>query len=139
MATHRSLNKLEFKAHMSIHNMADVREEECHEANYTRDRFGKNHRLAEEDGTSRLKKRSPKLGAVVALVTLSLPVSLALADTRPVESGPGPNVRVESGDVDELWANHVTSGKKEPFGLPVDEKTSVGINEDGDPSLNMRF
>ena len=63
MATIRSLNKLEFKAHMSIHNSAEVKEEEAHEAQqFTRDRFGKKHALSSEDGTARVthlkKKRS---------------------------------------------------------------------------------
>ena len=43
MSAKRSLNKLEFKAHMNIHNtmpVADIQEVES-ALSYTRDRFGK--------------------------------------------------------------------------------------------------
>ncbi|MGH7197231.1 MAG: hypothetical protein ACREH5_00605 [Candidatus Omnitrophota bacterium] len=44
MTTHRSLNKLERKAHMSIHNKVEVLEAvERRETSFTRDRFGKKH------------------------------------------------------------------------------------------------
>ncbi len=56
MATNRSLNKLEFKAHMSIHNKVAVPDGETHESNYTRDRFGRNHRISNEDGTPRVRR-----------------------------------------------------------------------------------
>ncbi len=46
MAAHRSLNKLERKAHMSIHNHLDVAEESALVSSYTRDRFGKKHDVA---------------------------------------------------------------------------------------------
>lgn len=46
MATHRSLNKLERKAHMSIHNHLDVVEEPVLVSSYTRDRFGKKHDIS---------------------------------------------------------------------------------------------
>ena len=57
VTTHRSLNKLEFKAHMSIHNKVEVSEGETHEASHTRDRFGKKHRISEADGHSRIHRR----------------------------------------------------------------------------------
>ena len=48
---------MEFKAHMSIHDSTEVKEEEAHEAQrYTRDRFGKKHALSAQDGTARVKK-----------------------------------------------------------------------------------
>lgn len=43
MTTKRSLNKLERKAHMNIHNTKEVVEETEGLSNYTRDRFGKKH------------------------------------------------------------------------------------------------
>jgi hypothetical protein len=53
MTTHRSLNKLERKAHMSIHNTVEVVEEELIEnVNYTRDRFGKKHKVAQNENDS---------------------------------------------------------------------------------------
>ena len=45
MATHRSLNKLEFKAHMSLHNFVEVTEDEAGEERFTRDRLGKKQKL----------------------------------------------------------------------------------------------
>ena len=41
MATHRSLNKLERKAHMSVHNTVEVTDEDKAVKSFTRDRFGK--------------------------------------------------------------------------------------------------
>lgn len=46
MTTHRSLNKMERKAHMNIHNVKDVAQDEAEKRaglHYTRDRFGKKH------------------------------------------------------------------------------------------------
>ena len=44
MVTHRSLNKLEFKAHMSIHNKVEVLlDKKPKTGRSTRDRFGKLH------------------------------------------------------------------------------------------------
>ncbi len=46
MVTHRSLNKLEFKAHMSIHEMVEVKDEpDGVDGAFTRDRLGKKHKL----------------------------------------------------------------------------------------------
>jgi len=41
MTTRRSLSKLERRAHMSIHNTVEVKEELEPVTAYTRDRFGK--------------------------------------------------------------------------------------------------
>jgi hypothetical protein len=49
MTTHRSLTKLERKAHMSIHNTAEVRDENAPEMAYTRDRFGKRQSILKKD------------------------------------------------------------------------------------------
>ncbi|MBI4433065.1 MAG: hypothetical protein HY592_06285 [Candidatus Omnitrophica bacterium] len=44
MTTHRSLNKLEFKAHMSIHAMVEIKDEPGGvNGAFTRDRLGKRH------------------------------------------------------------------------------------------------
>ena len=47
MTTHRSLNKLERKAHMNIHFIKDVAEDEEAKVklHYTRDRLGKKHEI----------------------------------------------------------------------------------------------
>ena len=63
MATHRSLNKLEFKAHMSMHNFVEVPEEEVQGSNSTRDRFGKKHNLNDADGKRRLPLPCRQAGA----------------------------------------------------------------------------
>ncbi len=52
MTTHRGLTKLERRAHMNIHNTKEVREPNK-QVGYTRDRFGKKHRV---EGIS-LRKR----------------------------------------------------------------------------------
>lgn len=50
MATIRSLNKLEFKAHMSIHNTTEVLDaSEVGDVNSTRDRFGKKHEIKPDE------------------------------------------------------------------------------------------
>ena len=47
MTTHRSLNKLERRAHMSIHNKVEVFEvQELRQTGFTRDRFGKKHGIS---------------------------------------------------------------------------------------------
>ena len=57
MPTKRSLNKMEFKAHMSIHDSTEVKDEEIQEErHYTRDRFGKKHALPDKAGAPRVKK-----------------------------------------------------------------------------------
>ncbi len=46
MTTHRSLNKLEKRAHLSLHAMVDVTGDELPDSGgFTRDRFGKRHPL----------------------------------------------------------------------------------------------
>ena len=45
MVTRRSLNKLERKAHMSIHDTKEVKEEKESLSHYTKDRFGKKHEV----------------------------------------------------------------------------------------------
>ena len=48
MATHRSRNKLERRAHMNIHNTVEVLNETPVAKNYTRDRFGKKQKAEEK-------------------------------------------------------------------------------------------
>ena len=45
MPTQRSLNKLERKAHMSVHNTVNVADDDKPGLRYTRDRFGKKQRI----------------------------------------------------------------------------------------------
>ena len=49
MTTHRSRNKMERKAHMNIHDVIDVAEDQTKKndslSRYTKDRFGKKHEV----------------------------------------------------------------------------------------------
>lgn len=138
MPTHRSLNKLEFKAHMNIHNVVEVREGESHDSNFTRDRFGKSHRLQNEDGTSRIRRARRKL-KVMAWAVIFGPMLYGHA--WALESSPSRNtdIKVDSGDFDDLFLDQKINPPEERLGFPVDESTAIEINEDGDPNLNMRF
>ena len=49
MVTHRSLNKLERKAHMNIHNTIEVTDEDKTAKSFTRDRFGKKQGFAKHE------------------------------------------------------------------------------------------
>ena len=49
MVTHRSLNKLERKAHMNIHNTVEVTGNEMESKSFTRDRFGKKQSVQKND------------------------------------------------------------------------------------------
>lgn len=49
----------------------------------------------------------------------------------------GTDVKVESKDIDLLI--NEKSEAEEKFGIPIDEETSLGFNEDGDPALSRRF
>ena len=118
MATHRSLNKLEFKAHMSIHNKTEVPEGETHDSNYTRDRLGKSHRLSDADGKSRLWRGKKALALVAALTGALAFAPAAFAGHRNTD------VQVESDP---------------KFAFYRDDQTIVDLNEDGDPNMRMRF
>src|SRR3989338_7985131 len=97
MPTHRSRNKLEFKAHMNIHDVVEVKEGESHNSNFTRDRFGKDHRLQNEDGTSRIRRSRRKLKAMAWAVTFG---SALCSHALALESSAGRNtdIKVDSGD-----------------------------------------
>lgn len=141
MATHRSLNKLEFKAHMSIHNMVDVPENESHDTNYTRDRFGKRHRLKDEDGASRI--RTVRRAQILWVVCVMAAATFYLTAMGPAFADPAPksstDIQVVSGDIDELWGRDTEDIQDEEFTLIKNGDTALGFNEDGDPALTTRF
>lgn len=128
MTTHRSLNKLEYKAHMSIHNVAEVESPESHESAFTRDRLGRRHRLFEEDGTPRIFKTATVFVAIFLGMT-----SIAFAVPQ--------NMSVTSDELEQKNFNDRLGSHKanEKFAFFDDGSNSVGINENGDPSLAMRF
>ena len=49
MVAHRSLNKLERKAHMSLHNTVEVTGDEMDLKSFTRDRFGRKQVVQKKD------------------------------------------------------------------------------------------
>jgi len=133
MATHRSLNKLEFKAHMSIHNKVEVPEGESHDANYTRDRFGKNHLLSDADGSPRVRRGKKPLLALVLVPTASIFLAHGPAFAC------GTDVKIESEDVVGTLMNEKTSPPKDDYSIYKDGDSSIGFNEDGDPNMKLSF
>ena len=139
MATHRSLNKLEFKAHMSIHNKTEVPEEETHSSNYTRDRFGKKHKIADADGRSRVRRiRKTALCLIAVPLAGTLAVSGEVVSAPAFSAGRGTDTKVESTPLNELLSEQKPA-KEEPFAFYREEDTSIGLNEDGDPNMSVRF
>ena len=139
MSTNRSLNKLEFKAHMSIHNMVPVSEEETHESsNYTRDRFQKKHRIAESDGSSRIRRVKKGLAILALLPAAQLflhPGVLA------AEAGRNTNIRVDSSELEQrdLDSYLRVNADEDKFGIYMNDSTALDFNEDGDPNLRMKY
>ena len=151
MATNRSLNKLEFKAHMSIHNIKEVSEGESHEArNRTRDRFGKSHVLSNEDGSSRVQvRKSRRIALVAAGLAGSLFAGFAWAEEADLLAAPdhatvsgkrSTDIQVGTEGLDaNSWLNQKYNQSEDKFGIPLSDSTTVGFNEDGDPNVGTRF
>ena len=138
MTTHRSLTKLEFKAHMSIHNVAEVPAESSPaDVCATRDRFGRKHEIRPVPRS----RKAARTGASLTLAVL-LAGSIAAADEGfvPADKPAKPrstNMTVESDDRRPLWAGDTP---QEPsFAIPIDDKMALEINDDGDPNVNYRF
>lgn len=138
MTTHRSLNKLEFKAHMSIHNVADVPAEgSSASVCSTRDRFGRRHEIR----PSERNRNGVRSGASVTLALL-LTCAPAVAEEGSVSTGAtlksrSTNVTVDSDGRRPLWEG---KAPQEPaFAIPIDDKMALEINDDGDPNVNYRF
>lgn len=146
MATHRSLNKLEFKAHMSIHNSVDVPESEVTPTQgFTRDRLGKRHLLTDEKGDNFIQSMRKK--RIVLFFVFSLLGSGALfasdVDSQPAPGAKkGPNTQVSSNDPDMYsvgnWLND-RDNKPDGFSGLQAGSASLGFNEDGDPNVSTRF
>ena len=131
MATHRSLNKLEFKAHMSIHNFVEVLEGEVHESKaFTRDRLGKKHLLSDENGDSRVGNLRKKV-AVLAVALVCLIASSADAK--------GPNTQISSEDPEVRSVSGWMNDNDPRPTFYQSGSTQAGFNEDGDPSVSTRF
>ncbi len=142
MATHRSLNKLEFKAHMSIHNFVDVPEEELHESNaFTKDRLGKKHLLSDDTGVSRITSLRRKAAAsAITLLMLSAVPACAEAESEEVfVKRKGPNIQVSSADPEVSSVDSWMNASDEKPVIYQDGNTAVGFNSDGDPNVSTRF
>ena len=136
MATYRSLNKLEFKAHMNIHNFVEVPDAEQKGSAYTHDRFGKKHHLRTKSGRQRVYPVKKAALAIVAAVLWSVsPARPAQATVTPKST----NIQVDSRDLEPFSLNDRIGGKRGETTFYQDENKKLGINEDGDPSVSMRF
>ena len=133
MATHRSLNKLEFRAHMSIHNMTDVFVEEERGSYWTRDRFGKNHGILEEDGKSRLWR--PRTLMAMAMIAGSIffvaPSAWATHSST--------DMKVESDGFDEHVLDEKLNPPDENLTFYKKDDTSVALDDDAVPNMSTRF
>ena len=129
MTTHRSLNKLEFRAHMSIHNKLEVSDGQIRDSNHTRDRFGKSHKISDSDIRTRVRR--------VKKALVFLPVAL-LAGPFAQAAHPNTDVQVQSGPIDELVDKKINP-PEERFAFYRDDEKSLEINEDGEPNMNVRF
>ena len=139
VTTHRSLNKLEFKAHMSIHNKVEVSEGEAHDVNYTRDRFGRKQRVSGPDGITRIRDRKKVifLFLVTAFAGMLSMEKCAYSGEKPHRST---DVKVESSSVDEAFLNQkIDNAPEEKLTVYKDGDKSVSLNEDGDPNMSLRF
>ncbi len=118
--------------------MVDVPEGESHETNYTRDRFGRTHRLTNEDGTPRIRtKRYAAALAIFFLVATFCPAVQAEDERRNRQLGP--NVQMTSEEIGSAWDRLPDREKEDEFSLMKSGDTSLGFNENGDPSLSTRF
>ena len=138
MTTHRSLNKLEFKAHMNIHNLIDVPDSEDNSSNFTRDRFGKKHALVDSQGKTRLKRSRLKISVSVVIFLCLFSLRAAFAETLSPSPKKGPNFSVTSDDPEVRSMKDRMNSEGESYGIPMGSAT-LGLNEDGDPSLGTRF
>lgn len=140
MTTHRSLNKLEFKAHMSIHNMVEVSEQEMGNSNFTRDRLGKRHVLREDEGMMTVHARIKK-AATLTLFLVFFGAGSAMAEMLATEAPAkkGPNFQISSDDPEVARLRDPLNPEEERFSFYKEGNTSLEINEDGDPNLSTRF
>ena len=143
VVTHRSLNKLEFKAHQSIHDFVEVSAQEAHEsAAYTRDRLGKKHPLMDRDGAARVGKLRKKTAAA-ALALLFLGGGVLFAGEPDagyaLTKKKGPNAQVTSRDPEVSSMDRWMNRQDEKPIFYQNGPTAVGFNDDGDPNVSTRF
>lgn len=140
MVTQRSLNKLERKAHMSIHNTVEVTGNEMDAKCFTRDRFGKRQALQKNDGQKDNAFIKENFVAVFLIgLFFTTPLFAAEEATGRSFSRKSTNVTVSSSDLEPFSLNEKTESNEERHKFYSDDKTSIDVNEDGDPNLNMHF
>ncbi len=137
MATHRSLNKMEFKAHMSIHNFVNVPEAEAKGQGYTRDRLGKTHGVRSKKSRGRANGVKKDMAVLVALIFLPALAFLPLAHGGTFSKNT--NVQVDSRDLEPFSLDDRLGQREEKFHFYKDNDKTVGFNDDGEPNVSMRF
>lgn len=138
MPTYRSLNKLEFKAHMSVHSLVELPENEGSHGYFTRDRLGKKHALA-RSGLGKHAKSSKNTAALILLFCGAIGFFGSLPLEAAASAGKNTNVQVASGDLEPFSLDERLKVKEEKPTFYQDDSKTIGINENGDPSLSMRF
>ena len=140
MVTHRSLNKLERKAHTNIHNTVEVTGNEIDARCFTRDRFGKRQALQKNDDQKN-NVFVKRYFAAVFLMGLCFATPLAEAGEAAGHSfsHKSTNVIVSSSDLEPFSLNEKTESKEKRLSFYSDDKANIDINENGDPNLNMHF
>ena len=134
MTTRRSLNKLEFKAHMNIHNSVDISGSEAGETRSTRDRFGKKHDL-----TAALGKQRSRSAEKTVLSLLFFQVFCFSAQAGEPGAHPRTNIQVVSSDQELFSLDKKLNPPDDKAVFFQDGSAKVGINEDGDPSVSTQF
>ena len=134
MTTRRSLNKLERKAHMSIHNTVEVTEEMAKETGNTRDRFGKKHEVPQT------KRRANPAFLCKTIVALFLCIVCA-GRTYLFADGPAVDHKSVNVVVDSAEQPLSVDKKTDPEQKPSyqDSNTSVSLDSDSGPNMNMKF
>lgn len=128
---------MEFKAHMSIHDFVSVPEPGTGSSRYTRDRLGKTHEVRAKGAGGRTnvtRKTAAALAALIFLPSLVF-VSLAYADAQKKST----NVQVDSRDLEPFSMDDRIGKREQKPQFYKDEEKTIGINDDGDPNVSMRF
>lgn len=140
MSAHRSLNKLERKAHMNIHNTVEVTGNEMDAKCFTRDRFGKRQALQKNDGQKNNMFMKRVLAAVFLMgLCFATPLAVAGETVGRSLSHKSTNVIISSSDLEPFSLNKKTESEEKRPTFYSDDKANIDINENGDPNLNMHF
>ena len=118
---------------MSFHNTVEVKDEA---RPYTRDRFGKKHsidNILENMKLTNEKKLIKKiLAGVLFLIIFGGPMVWA-------EGVKKTNISIDSTDLGPLSINDKIKTKQDKPTLALDENVALGLDDDGNPNVGMRF